>query len=119
MPGLRGIVTPIPGGDGSHSVQFLYWTPEDGRPEDEPYALLERHRHTARPNEFHSGYVAWRKPEGAHSAWIVVQHQIVAGGPDEIAGLTLNPSLSCAYLRDQENPCQSHGFIRDGGWVDA
>ncbi|HEX3778419.1 MAG TPA: DUF6527 family protein [Pseudonocardiaceae bacterium] len=59
------------------------------------------------------GYVAWvpEAEQAVPTAW-KANHHLVAGGPGDEEHLTLSPSLACRH-------CPSHGFIRDGRWVDA
>lgn len=106
----RGEHIILPGGNGTHVAQFLYWDEET-----EPYGLTERHRHSS-GDGFHGGYLAWRDPAGAGE--IRVHHELLSADP---AHLTIQPSLSCAFLRGdgEGEPCTSHGWIRDGRWEDA
>lgn len=105
----RDICTRIPGGDGSHKIQFMYW--ED---DTEPFGLIEHHKY-ADDGSTHCGYIAWRAPKDG-SAFKVL-HQLVSGGPEDIEHLTVSPSLLCGNRHVQ--PCVSHGFIADGEWRDA
>jgi hypothetical protein len=104
----RGSHIVLPGGDGSHVVQLLYWGDDS-----EPYGLADRHRNTT-GDGFHGGYLAWRDPSGG-TGEIKVQHTLINKDP---VHLTIHPSLACAFVREGE-PCQSHGWIRDGRWIDA
>lgn len=59
------------------------------------------------------GYVAWvpAAEQDVATPW-TANHQLIAGSPGDEQHLTLAPSLACRN-------CPSHGFIRDGQWVDA
>jgi hypothetical protein len=60
------------------------------------------------------GYVCWTPADEQDVAapWKASNHQLLAGCPGDEQHLTLAPSLACRN-------CPSHGFIRDGRWVDA
>lgn len=79
--------------------------------------LIEHHPKGpgARPGALYcGGYIAWVPEEaqqGVSRAW-TSRHQLIAGGPGDEEHLTIAPSLAC-------RTCPSHGFIRDGRWVDA
>jgi hypothetical protein len=106
----RGEHIILPGGDGTHVVQFLYW-----KDDPEPYGLADRHRHTS-GDGFHGGYLAWRDPSGTGE--VKAQHMLINSDP---AGLTVHPSLACAFERGdgEGQPCTSHGWISEGRWTDA
>jgi len=113
MSTRRGPHIILPGGDGSHVVQFLYW---GGQPV--PYGLVDRHRHSD-GDGFHGGYLAWQDP--SDSGEILVRHQLAGGGPDDPTHLSVTPSLACAFARGdgEGEPCTSHGWITEGRWIDA
>lgn len=108
--------TPYPGretqhdlGDG-HSFTWLY---SQG---DQLIGIIEHHPKgpNATPGALYcGGYVAWVPPEQQHGdhPW-KANHQLISGGPGDEEHLTLAPSLACRH-------CPSHGFIRDGRWVEV
>lgn len=105
----RDIAVHIPGGDGQHRIQFTYWENEI-----EPYGLIEHHSFMGSPWN-HGAYVAWRDP--SETGLYQARHELVSGGPLDIEHLTITPSLLCGYRH--VTTCMSHGYIRDGAWVDA
>lgn len=86
--------------------------------------LHERHPHDAIPDGCcGGGYIAWEAVGG-----LVAKHQLVSGGPDDIANFTVSPSLwhrhrctkSCNCGGSVNSPAAScHGFIRKGRWEPA
>jgi hypothetical protein len=90
-------------GDG-HSFRWL--SDNDG-----VFGLIEHHPKPSpdAPGEYCGGYIAWRQSEGSR---VPPRHQLVAGGSDDPEHLTVAPSLACRQ-------CSSHGWIRDGRWVEA
>lgn len=106
IPYRVGAEIPLLGGDGRHVVAWCL--PADGSPS---FALYERHWDYKRGCKC-GGMVQWRDywPSPGLNR---MDHELVGGGPHRpISELTLSPSLLC-YT------CGSHGFIRDGKWIDA
>lgn len=97
-------------GDG-HSFTWLY---DQG---DRLVGLIEHHPKgpDATPGaKYCGGYIAWVNTPavpGGEAAW-VAKHQLVAGSPGDEEHLTVSPSLLCRH-------CSSHGWIRNGKWVQA
>lgn len=63
------------------------------------------------------GNLIWHHP--ACRPWCTVDltsgefHQLIAGGPDDYEHLHIEASLLCPM------GCETHGYIRDGKWVQA
>lgn len=83
---------------------------------DGAFGLTEHHPSPDPKYAYCGGYLAWRLPVGLRRVLMrvpwKVNHQLVAGGPGAEAHLTIAPSLAC-------RSCPSHGWIRDGKWVQA
>lgn len=61
------------------------------------------------------GYIAWTAGDaepGKTPPWKLSGHTLERGGEDDLAALTIAPSLACRH-------CPSHGFIREGRWIEA
>lgn len=86
---------------------------------DEVIGLLARHAGEWGDRFPHcggGGYIAWRQIPGITLA---ARHQLVAGGPDDLASLTVSPSLwhRAKGSGSENSPHRGcHGFIRDGRW---
>lgn len=60
------------------------------------------------------GYIAWVQ----RSVTPAARHQLAAGGPDDLIGLTISPSLWHRAKGAGNSPHHGcHGFIRDGVWI--
>lgn len=70
------------------------------------FGLIEHHESA---KSWCGGYIAWRAPVDEN---LTPKHELVSGGEDDVEHLTIAPSLQC-------RTCPSHGYIRDGRWVDA
>jgi len=86
---------------------FRWFSDADG-----VFGLIEHHPKPTpdAPGNYCGGYIAWRQGEALPPDQ--PKHQLIAGGPGDEDHLTVAPSLACRQ-------CPSHGFIRDGKWVDA
>ena len=86
-----------PVGDTGHGWLKYVARLEDG---EDPFGGYDFHLHEG---DLCFGYVSWRP----YSAMKASGHTLLSASP-----LTISPSLAC-------RGCPSHGFIRDGLWVDA
>lgn len=100
----------IPGPDGIDLLAEWITDPGSG----EVVGLHARHEHPDRfPECRGGGYIAWVPTSVTPEA----RHQLVAGSPDDLTGLTISPSLWHRAKDGGNSPCHGcHGFIRDGRW---
>lgn len=100
----------IPGMDGVNLLAEWITDPSSG----EVIGLHARHE---RPEQFPEcsggGYIAWVQTSATPAA----RHQLVAGSPDDLTGLTISPSLWHRAKGEGNSPHRGcHGFIRSGRW---
>lgn len=111
----RPFVIPGPGDVDLHAQWIV-------RPDtDEVIGLLAHHPHEQMsagrwPECGGGGYIAWQQVPGYTPA---ARHQLVSGGPGDLAALTITPSLwhrakASSTANSPHHGC--HGFVRDGRW---
>lgn len=104
---------------GDHYCHYQYWTkdekviglPAGTLPPDGSVFIGIHEHHRREDGSWCGGYVQFENVPEAHFADVKYgtqsRHMLVSESP-----LTIAPSLAC-------RTCPSHGFVRDGKWVDA